>query len=586
MKKENQSKTQSESSKEDLGAGLRDKPSKQDQLEISKHIGGLSKFLVECDNPMTVSIQGEWGTGKSSIMEQLIEKISTDPKYGNDVANIRFNTWQYSQFSFDNQLPIILLDRLISKISEDNSFDQDKDAKMKKLKNTMKGMLENAAIVGKTGVNAFTQYNFNISFFNKRKKEESIGEIYKEIEKFKTRFEELVNDSSRERFIIYIDDLDRLVPEKAVELLEVLKIFLDVNKCVFVLAIDYDVVVRGVADKYGFDMNNPKELEKGKNFFDKIIQVPYSVPLEEYKLEGLIKSFLKFDDRTIDDYNDLLARSVGKNPRSIKRIFNMFKLNKNIKATPVDNENPIESLLLFMFTCMQNEYPLIYSYIINNGDTVKRNIEALMTREINEDFFNVTELIEELDKSDSKGFLSKSEEILKNVSENVLEKVAEYSTNTFISKQKENSRLKVFDSLDSLIEYFYKKEGKTISYEREDIQTIEDQIMQISDEIEKEYKGNENVTAILFKVKQSIIAEIHIYKNSFSVKCLVGGALKNNKHILEILSKYGLELTKANTVTINIMKLKILENEESNKDFIKIISTITKSKLAIKNGIS
>ena len=48
-----------------------------------------------------------------------------------------------------------------------------------------------------------------------------------------------------------MDDLDRLEHRKAVELLEVLKLFFDVEGCVFILAIDYDVVVKGVTAKYG-----------------------------------------------------------------------------------------------------------------------------------------------------------------------------------------------------------------------------------------------------------------------------------------------------------------------------------------------
>ena len=82
-------------------------------------------------------------------------------------------------------------------------------------------------------------------------------------------FQELIDKKAGEkgRVIIFVDDLDRLDPARAVELLEVLKIFLDCRKCVFVLAIDYGVVARGVKAKYGGDFND----EKAKSFFDKII---------------------------------------------------------------------------------------------------------------------------------------------------------------------------------------------------------------------------------------------------------------------------------------------------------------------------
>lgn len=51
--------------------------------------------------------------------------------------------------------------------------------------------------------------------------------------------------------VIFVDDLDRLQPAKAVELLEVLKVFLDCEKCVYVLAVDYEVVTQGIKQKFG-----------------------------------------------------------------------------------------------------------------------------------------------------------------------------------------------------------------------------------------------------------------------------------------------------------------------------------------------
>lgn len=76
------------------------------------------------------------------------------------------------------------------------------------------------------------------------------------IENLHQHFQEVVDRAcareNKDRVVIFVDDLDRLVPAKAVELLEVLKLFLDCKQCVFVLAIDYEVVIRGAIEKYGF----------------------------------------------------------------------------------------------------------------------------------------------------------------------------------------------------------------------------------------------------------------------------------------------------------------------------------------------
>lgn len=66
------------------------------------------------------------------------------------------------------------------------------------------------------------------------------------ISELKAQFQAAVNSAldtqSKGRVVVFVDDLDRLQPAKAVELLEILKVFLDCDNCVYVLAIDYEVV--------------------------------------------------------------------------------------------------------------------------------------------------------------------------------------------------------------------------------------------------------------------------------------------------------------------------------------------------------
>lgn len=54
----------------------------------------------------------------------------------------------------------------------------------------------------------------------------------------------------RLNLLFLIDDLDRCLPEKAVQMLESIKLFLDVEGCAFVLALDDEVVERGIAHRY------------------------------------------------------------------------------------------------------------------------------------------------------------------------------------------------------------------------------------------------------------------------------------------------------------------------------------------------
>src|SRR5690606_20677069 len=82
--------------------------------------------------------------------------------------------------------------------------------------------------------------------------------------------------------VVFIDDLDRLNPGRAIEVMEAIKVFLDVEHCIFVLAIDFEVVLNGVKEKYGKDVSE----RKARSFFDKIIQVPFHMPVSKYQMQN------------------------------------------------------------------------------------------------------------------------------------------------------------------------------------------------------------------------------------------------------------------------------------------------------------
>ena len=89
------------------------------------------------------------------------------------------------------------------------------------------------------------------------------------LHEYREKFRELVEaiaPGERDRLVIMIDDLDRVTPIRAIELLEAIKNFLDVPKCVFVLAVDYAVIQQGVADR----LDEPNNA--GKSYFDKLFR--------------------------------------------------------------------------------------------------------------------------------------------------------------------------------------------------------------------------------------------------------------------------------------------------------------------------
>lgn len=101
----------------------------EDNLRIITYIEGLSDFIRSCATPMTIALQGDWGTGKTSFMNLVIDQLNktesvtesvesnrrAKTKY-DKVETIVFNTWKYAQFNQEQNLSLSFLGYIISQL--------------------------------------------------------------------------------------------------------------------------------------------------------------------------------------------------------------------------------------------------------------------------------------------------------------------------------------------------------------------------------------------------------------------------------------------------------------------------------------
>ncbi len=154
--------------------------------------------------------------------------------------------------------------------------------------------------------------------------ESYVMQVSKLHEDLTTLIDVYLGKDNTNRLYVFIDDLDRLEPVRAVELLEGIKNFLDIPRCVFMLAIDTKVVMEGLKAKYGENMDEDKLV----HFFDKIIQIPYKLPVHNYKLEAFMEDVLEgYDKENADKYVEFLESADIHNPRTIKRCVNFCLLH-------------------------------------------------------------------------------------------------------------------------------------------------------------------------------------------------------------------------------------------------------------------
>lgn len=354
-----------------LGEG--DEARKADTLNLLPYAEALRDFIHECETPMTIGIQGDWGIGRTSLMNML--RGSGDGEQSglldaNTCKTINLDSWPYSQFDQDDNMVVACLYALTHDLGlvleQEPGVDQAKlkaqlDAANQKLIVVMEQIRE--LVQGSAA-------NF--------RDEKTYIDISGQMLQFKSEFEKLVDlwarDSDDRRVVIFVDDLDRIRPAMALELLEAIKNFMDVPGCIFVMALDYEVVQRGMVEKLGADLQKTS----GKAFFDKMIQLPFIVPttsykLDEYILDLLRKSGLPFIKNNEDNsasrqfFLDITQFTVGRNPRSIKRVVNYTNLLERIhKHNTGRDSTDGECKILFALVSMQIAWPELFQHFIRD----------------------------------------------------------------------------------------------------------------------------------------------------------------------------------------------------------------------------
>lgn len=370
-------------------SGLSDAPIMSrdaDTLNMRAYAAALADFTRTCKTPMTISIQGDWGSGKSSIMHMIQSEITADPEKKGAAKTIWFDTWQFAQFGSGDVLPITLLSTFIRKLQEGK---KGQDQKLKDAMGIVKRIL--MAPAANVAVKALTGGIVSGSDIAGGEGELSLRSEL--VDELRLKLESLLAEEGR--VVFFVDDLDRIPPIQAVTLLETIKIFLNVQNVVFILALDYEVVERGLYQKFGMSSADLG----GRSFFDKLIQLPFSIPVGSYKVKEYLRSALLelgyLDQKEGDNLGHvvpLVERSVGRNPRAIKRVLNSLHLLRLIKEKVGDQEGgktgletPLDALELDLAVlCLQSQFEPVYNWLSRSG-SVRQKLDRMIDRESRED---------------------------------------------------------------------------------------------------------------------------------------------------------------------------------------------------------
>lgn len=377
-----------------------------DLFGIQVYQDALIKFIQNTDTPITIALQGEWGSGKTSLMNQL--KYNLCDADGATYFPVWINTWQYSLMHTSAQAIIAILEGIIGQIGELSPNHKWTESKRK-----IGGIFKKMATVGaKVAVGTIGVEGEAVDeLFGGESSESNIVQLKNEIANLIDST--LAQYPNKKGFVLYIDDLDRIDPPVAVEILELLKNIFDLRHCVFVLAIDYDVVIKGLKPKFG-ELTDKNEREF-RSFFDKIIQLPFSMPVASYNVDTFLVEALKeieffsptelTDASLAETLSEIARLSVGSNPRSLKRLTNTLSLisiiNESLANATSSTQTTLDKTLNFALVCIQIAYPYIYNQLTEEPDFKKwnENVAAkLKLRPLTEsekDSLNATEEFDE-----------------------------------------------------------------------------------------------------------------------------------------------------------------------------------------------
>jgi formylglycine-generating enzyme required for sulfatase activity len=362
-----------------------------DRIGYQVHIEALVEMIraVESKGSFTIGVYGQWGQGKTSMLRQIKNTLDDEQQNRPDkILTVWFNPWQ---FSSDEHLIIPFFHTLIASLKKLDEKLKEKDIAeefCKKVNSFFRKLVRVPIALAyglegeiKVPLMLKAKFSFQKAIDEQRRAESEIDqEKAKEegaddrefIEKYESLYYNLLQDLqiAAEEFdtkiVIFIDDLDRCLPEKAVQLLEGLKVLLDLQNFVFVMGIAREVIERGIRVRYkDLYLTSPDDMPfLEQNYLDKIIQFPISIPPADPEL---LKNHILVDQMNEIEqgkpFINTILGALGDNPRTLKRFINVISFSMWVAERKQDPGNPFLPELLIKMSLIAFLFPDLYRQV-------------------------------------------------------------------------------------------------------------------------------------------------------------------------------------------------------------------------------
>jgi len=270
---------------------LTDNETKVDLLNNEAIATTIIKLLRDRpDQPVTIGVHGDWGAGKSSVLEMIEAGFELESK----VLCLKFNGWRFQGFE-DAKIALIegIVTGLIEKrpaLTRAGEAVKDVFRRIDWLKVAKKA--GGLAFTAFTGIPTPDQIGAIVgtleSFLSDpaidgvkgllREKDGESANVPEEINAFRKAFDDLLEKAGVEQLVVLIDDLDRCLPDTAIETLEAVRLFVFTSRTAFVVAADEAMIEYAVRKHFPDLPDTTGPQTYARNYLEKLIQVPFRIP--------------------------------------------------------------------------------------------------------------------------------------------------------------------------------------------------------------------------------------------------------------------------------------------------------------------
>jgi predicted KAP-like P-loop ATPase len=354
----------------------------KDFLGFDVH-ANLIKELIKDDKmlPLTIGLFGDWGSGKSSILEVLKKDLEKE----HQTVCLYFNGWTFEGY---DDAKAALLETIVKTFEDEKKFSAEVIDTAKKLFKSVKWLriigfgLKNIAIPLITGgIPQITQGITEIAddakqFIDSSDKEDR----FEVVRKFRDEFEKLLDKSKINKLVVIIDDLDRCLPDRIIDNLEAIKLFLNVKNTAFVIGADPRIVRHAIEFRYK-DMIDDANKENSNerivyDYLEKLIQIPYNLPkLSDSEVETYITLlFCESDIDNSDDFKVVLDAFKKFREQDRYSVFDFAKVKEALADTAKTDKLEKNVSLIAKLA------PIISGSLYGNPRQIKRFLNTFMLR--------------------------------------------------------------------------------------------------------------------------------------------------------------------------------------------------------------